>query len=168
MTCEICCIRDAVFHIKQIVGKEEIELHLCQSCAAVRGINTINENEDFSIGELLNNLMDIKSGLKKGPAKTVCPKCKFTFDKFKKTGRLGCSECFTVFSKQIRVLMHKMFGSISHKGKYPLKLQAYKMYVDDIQSLKIKLDEALEREDYEEAAVLRDKIKVMQEKVGGR
>jgi protein-arginine kinase activator protein McsA len=59
-----------------------------------------------------------------------------------------------------------MFGSISHKGKYPLKLQAYKMYVDDIQSLKLKLDDALEREDYEEAAVIRDKIKIMQEQVG--
>jgi protein arginine kinase activator len=165
MTCEICCIKEAVFHIKQIVGKEEIELHLCQSCAAVRGINTSTSEGDVSISDLLTNLMDIKSHLKKSQKKVVCPQCGFTFDKFKKSGRLGCSECFVAFSKQIRVLMHKMFGTIQHRGKYPLKLQAYKMYMDDIQTLKIKLDEALNKEDYEEAAVLRDKIKQMQEKV---
>jgi protein arginine kinase activator len=165
MTCEICCIKEAVFHIKQIVGKEEIELHLCQSCAAVRGINTSTNEGDISISSLLTNLMDIKSHLKKSQKKVVCPRCGYTFDKFKKSGKMGCSECFVAFSKQIRVLMHKMFGSIQHRGKYPLKLQAYKMYMDDIQTLKIKLDEALNKEDYEEAAVLRDKIKQMQEKV---
>ncbi len=166
MTCEICCIKEAVFHIKQIVGKEEIELHLCQSCAAIRGINTSTNNGDVSISQLLTNLIDIKSNLKKTQAKAVCPKCAYTFDKFKKSGRLGCNECFVVFSKQIRVLMHKMFGTIQHKGKYPIKLQAYKMYMDDIQTLKLKLEQALDKEDYEEAAVLRDKIRQMQEKVG--
>jgi protein arginine kinase activator len=168
MTCEICCINEAVFHIKQIVGKEEIELHLCQSCAAVRGINTSNENADFSISHLLTNLMDIRSNLKKSQGRAVCSKCGYTFDKFKKTGYFGCSECFSVFSKQIRVLMHKMFGSIQHKGKYPIKLQAYKMFMDDINTLRLKLEEALTNEDYEEAAVLRDKIKQMQEKVGDK
>ena len=165
MLCEICAVKKSVFHIKQIIGKEIIELHLCESCASLRGIGTKKEQMDFSISNLLTDLVEVESTAKKSAKKNICKKCGFTLSKFKKSGCLGCSECYLSFSMEIRDLLEKMFSKTQHKGKYPKKFQAYKTFVCDIQSLKKKLENAISKEDYELAAILRDRINEMRESV---
>jgi protein arginine kinase activator len=162
MTCEICSVNEAVFHIKQVIGKDEIELHLCEKCARLRGI-TKNENTiDFSISQLLTGLVDTKSVVKKSGAPVVeCPACGFTLNKFKKLGKLGCSECYVTFSKPVRDFVYKMFGKVQHKGKLPGKMRSKQTSLDGLETLKEELKTAITIEDYEQAAALRDRIKEM-------
>jgi protein arginine kinase activator len=162
MTCEICSTNEAVFHIKQIIGKDEIELHLCEKCARLRGI-TKNENTiDFSISQLLTGLVDTKSVMKKsGNVQAECPACGFTLNKFKKLGKLGCSECYNAFAKPVRDFIYKMFGKVQHKGKLPGKMKNRQTSIDGLEALKEELKTAIALEDYEQAAALRDRIKEM-------
>jgi protein arginine kinase activator len=167
MMCEICSTNEAVFHIKQIIGKEEIELHLCDKCARLRGI-TKNENAiDFSISQLLTGLVDAKAVIKKTGAVAVaeCPACGFTINKFKKLGKLGCSECYTTFAKQVKDFVYKMYGKIQHKGKLPGKMRNLQTSIDGLETLKEELKTAIALEDYEQAASLRDRIKEMSDRL---
>jgi protein arginine kinase activator len=160
--CEICGTREAVIHIQQITGNDEIELHLCEKCAASKGITTSEDRLDFSITNLLTGLVDVKSVSKASETKKNCPQCGLTLSKFKKKGKLGCNECYSVFSREIGRIVEKMFGGSRHKGKYPKRLVAYKTYLIDLEELKKKLSAAVKKEDYEEAARLRDRIKELE------
>ncbi len=92
MTCEICSTKEAVFHIKQIIGKDEIELHLCEKCARLRGITKNEDTIDFSISQLLTGLVDTKSLPKKsGNEIAECPTCGFTVTKFKNSVNWGAA-----------------------------------------------------------------------------
>lgn len=158
MKCDVCNIADAVIHIKQIVGDSENELHLCEECAEIKGIIANDDKVEFSVSNLLTGLVDISGLSKELDKKKVCPKCKLTMEKLKKQMKLGCSECYSVFSKEIQQILRKIFDDCRHKGKYPKYLLEYKNYLMDIQKLKLKLQEVLQEENYEEAAKIRDKI----------
>ena len=157
MKCEICGIREAVIHIQQIIGKERMDLHLCESCALERGIAGNEEKSELSISNLLTGLIDLRH--MKGLRNKVCPRCDSSLEEIKKHERVGCGECFIVYSNEIRSFLNKMVGKTQHKGKYPKRLLTYKTFLVDVIKLKEGLKEAVKREDYEKAAVLRDRIK---------
>jgi protein arginine kinase activator len=162
MTCEICSTNEAVFHIKQIIGKDEIELHLCEKCARLRGITKNDNSIDFSISQLLTGLVETKALPQKGGNETTeCPACGFTVQKFKKLGTLGCSECFIAFSRPVRDYLYKLYGKVQHKGKLPGKMRILQTSIDDLEGLREELNNAIAREDYEQAAMLRDRINDM-------
>ncbi len=167
MQCDICGDAEAVVHIQQTSGNEEVELHLCEKCAAQKGITSGENNLDFSITNLLTGLVDVKGISSSSSSKKVCPGCGLTVQRFKKGGRLGCNECYTVFRKEISRIVGKMFGRTQHRGKYPKRLMAYKTLLIDIEGLKRKLDRAVKKEDYEEAALLRDQIKELESRASG-
>ena len=162
MKCDICEVNDASIHIQQIKGNEGAELHLCEACAASKGITAGETRMEFSISNLLTGLVDVKSLADSSQSRKICPRCGLTLSKFKKMGKLGCNECYSVFSREVRKVVGKMFGRTQHRGKYPKRLMAYKTYLVDIEKLKKKLDRAVKDENYEEAARLRDHIRDLQ------
>lgn len=159
MLCEICQAKEAVFHLRQVIGKEEIELHLCESCAKLKGIEKSEQRLDFSISQLLTGMVDSKI-LRKKPTFELekCPHCGQSLQAIKKHGMLGCSQCYLVFQKAVREYLKRLYGRVTHKGKLPAKLKSLKASLQDINSLKEELKQALEAEDYELAASLRDRI----------
>jgi protein arginine kinase activator len=157
MKCDICGNPEVVIHVQQMTDGEEIELHLCDRCAAFKGITRGEDKVEFSISNLLMGLVDLKNA--RTNVASECPGCGLTLENFKKRAMLGCSECFNTFGKEIRDIVEKMFGRTRHKGKYPKRLQAYKSILIDLEGLKIRLEKAVEAENYEEAAKLRDQIK---------
>ncbi len=166
MKCEICGKNEANVHIQQMMGSEVFELHLCDACANKRGISE-NENKiDISISQLLTGLVDIKEEANDDTVRQVCPHCGKKFEDFRKDGRLGCAECYNSFHQEISQLLMNIAGSRQHKGKYPKKLKAYKTILIDKESVKQKLQKAIENEDYEAAAVLRDRIREMDTVIG--
>lgn len=167
LLCDICGEAEAVVHIQQTSGKEEIELHLCEKCAAQKGITAGENNVEFSISNLLTGLVDVKGLSTSSNSKKACPNCGLTVQRFKKAGRLGCVQCYTVFRKEISRIIEKMFGRTQHRGKYPKRLMAYKTFLIDIEELKRKLNRAVKKEDYEEAALLRDQIKELESRASG-
>jgi len=160
MKCEICGLRKAVIHIQQVIGKERIDLHMCEECALERGISGEGENVELSISNMLNGLLDIRD--LKERKNTVCPQCGLNWESIHKREKLGCAECYGTFSREIRFLLEKMGAEDTHHGKLPKGLNTYKRYIIDVVKLKEGLKEALKREDYEKAARIRDRIRELE------
>ncbi len=155
MKCELCKKNDAVIHIQQIVGKENKEIHLCEKCAHKNGISSNSDKIELSLNELLNGLVDLSP---RPRSEDSCPACGTRLKDFRKNGLVGCPECYSAFREEIAGYLEDFAGKVKHTGKYPKRLKAYKALLVDKEILKKRLQEAVDNEDYEAAASLRDRI----------
>ena len=157
MTCELCGREKAVVRIRQIIGNESKEMHLCETCAREKGILGSEGGVGDGVAWLLQGLFE------KVPSKTsqaaACPVCGSRFRDIRETSRVGCSQCYMTFTKDLRRMMKSSGSAKTHKGKLPNRVLSYKLFFIDRENLKINLKTALDNEDYEKAALLRDKIK---------
>ena len=150
-------------HLTQIVGDKMQKVDLCEECAKAKGVN---DPAGFSLADLLLGLgasQEMEQASGGGDVK--CPHCGFTQGDFKKAGRLGCSECYVTFADGLESLLKSMHKGIKHLGKTPQSLQQSRDLSDKLKSLQKKLDKAVESEDFEQAAVIRDEIKNTKEKL---
>lgn len=162
MKCEFCNERESIIHVQQIMGNDTVEVHLCENCAHDRGISRRDDKIELSLSQLLTGLVD--SGVNEPPKeKDSCPGCGMKIEEFRKEGLLGCAECYTSFGEEIRNLYKKISGTTRHQGKIPARLKTVKALIIDREKLKTQLDEAVNREDYEAAAVLRDQIRAIEQ-----
>ncbi len=157
MLCSICKEKEATVHLTQIVGDKMQKVDLCEDCAKTKGVN---DPAGFSLADLLLGLgaaQEIEQSV--GGSDVKCPNCGFTQADFKKSGRLGCPECYTTFEEGLSGLLKTMHKSTRHIGKVPEALRQSRELSDRLKSLQKKLDQAVEEENFEQAAVLRDEIK---------
>lgn len=163
MTCDVCGKNEATVHITEIVNDQVTKLHLCEQCAREKNAEM---EEHFGLSDLLSGLADLGASIEsKGAAEIKCTNCGLTYQDFRKDGRLGCSECYETFRKEIAPLLKRIHGSDRHIGKVPLKTGAKTAKeTKSLQELKMKMEKAIQAEDFEEAAHLRDKIKEMETK----
>ncbi len=94
-----------------------------------------------------------------GGVEVKCPHCGFTQADFKKAGRLGCPECYKTFAEGLEGLLKTMHKGTRHVGKVPEALRQNRDLSDRLKTLQKKLDKAIEDENFEQAALLRDEIK---------
>lgn len=163
MQCDLCGAKKATVHLTEIVDEQMTELHLCEDCAREKSVQM---EQQFGLADLLAGLADFGQQVKNvEKVKAQCPNCGMTYEDFRKFGRLGCSECYNAFREQLNVLLKKIHGSNQHLGKAPIKLpQVVKKKIDQLQELKKSLQQAIEGEDFEKAAQLRDKIREVEKK----
>lgn len=163
MLCCICKEKEAKVHLTQIVGEKMQKVDLCEECAKQKGVN---DPTGFSLADLLLGL-GASQELEQVPGgpDLKCPHCGFTQADFKKAGRLGCSQCYETFKEGLEGLLKSMHKGIKHVGKIPAALQQTRDISDKLKSLQKKLDKAVADEDFEQAAVVRDEIKVIKEKL---
>jgi protein arginine kinase activator len=162
MLCDVCGKNPATVHLTEIVDNAMNELHLCEECARKKSQDM---EQNFGLGDLLGGMVDInKSEKDPEAAKTKCPHCGLTYADFKKIGRLGCSECYIAFKKYLAPLLKRIHGSSQHVGKTPTKFAKGLKKKIDIQDLRSKLQRAVDQEQFEEAARLRDQIKELEKK----
>lgn len=163
MLCDICGKKQATVHLTEIIDDQMSELHLCEECARKKSQQMESQ---FGLADLLAGLAEFgKQPEEKETIKLKCANCAMTYENFIKTGRLGCSECYYSFRKYLIPLLKKIHGTAQHVGKSPRKLtKAVKAGRDSSQELRDKLQKAIEREEFEEAARLRDQIKELQKK----
>ena len=156
MLCDKCKKNSATVYYQQIVNGEKEEFHLCEDCAAkMQGTFSF----DSMFKGFLDGFMNTDS-LGYSPLSTlVCPECKMTFDEFKDTCRIGCSSCYDTFRRQFTPALKNIHGSTKHSGKIPKKAGAELSLQREIENLRLELKQAVENEEYEKAAELRDKIK---------
>jgi len=163
MLCCVCKEREAKVHLTQIVGDKLQKVDLCEECAAQKGVN---DPTGFSLADLLLGLgasQEMEQAT--GGAELRCPACGFTQADFKKAGRLGCSECYATFAEGLESLLKTMHKGTRHVGKAPHGLQKSRDVTDKLKNLQKKLEKAIAEEDFEEAAVVRDEIKALKEKL---
>jgi protein arginine kinase activator len=164
MKCEICGLRDAVIHIRQIQKELVHELHICEECAQEKGLIR-EEDSELPIANLLSGLLEGKDVVGAGDAKESCPKCGMKASEFRKQGKLGCPECFIAFEKDVRAIISQMASRPRHTGKLPLTLVADPTATLKTEGLREELREAVEREEYELAAQLRDRLREIESDV---
>ena len=124
MLCTICKEKPATVHLTQIVGDKMQKLDLCEDCAKTKGIN---DPTSFGLADL-----DLVLGLgasqqleqAAGGVELKCQRCGFTQADFKKSGRLGCPECYVTFAEGLRGLLKTMHKGTRHTGKAPEALRA--------------------------------------------
>jgi protein arginine kinase activator len=160
MQCQICNKRAAVIHLTEITDGIRTEMHLCEQCAQQQGIAA---KSHISITELLNGLLAAQPAEDElfGPSEreSRCPHCGFTLQQFRKEGLLGCPHDYEVFEKSLLPLIEKAHnGKTSHCGKVPLRTPKDKKLELQRSNLRQQLQTAVQNEDYELAAKLRDQI----------
>jgi protein arginine kinase activator len=158
MKCEICGLKDAVIHIRQIQKDLMHELHICEECAQEKGLIR-EEDSELPIANLLSGLLEGKDMTGAVEVKDACPRCGMKASEFRKQGKLGCPECFTAFEKDVRSIVSQMAARPRHSGKLPTALASEHASTAESESMREELKEAIEREDYELAARLRDKLR---------
>jgi protein arginine kinase activator len=139
------------------------KVDLCEECAKAKGVN---DPAGFSLADLLLGLgasQEMEQAA--GSSDLKCPHCGFTQADFKKAGRLGCSECYVTFADGLESLLKSMHKGTKHLGKAPQSLQQSRDLSDKLKSLQKKLDKAVEDENFEQAAQIRDEIKNTREKL---
>ena len=162
MTCDICSKNDATLHLTEIVDGEMTKMHLCEECARKKGAEM---EEHFGLSDLLAGLADLDIKLKpKVEAKMECPSCGLTYQDFRKTGRLGCGQCYAAFEKNLMPLLKRIHGSTHHTGKIPLKVPKSAKGADKLQQLRNELQRAIAAEEFEKAASVRDEIRKLEKK----
>lgn len=160
MLCMFCKQNPAKVHLTQIVGDKMQKVDLCEDCAKQKGVN---DPAGFSLADLLLGLgasQEISSG-----EDVKCPNCGFTQADFKKAGRLGCSQCYATFADGLEGLLKSMHKGVKHVGKVPVALRQSRDLSNRLKQLQKNLDKAVTAEDFEEAASLRDEIKVTKDQI---
>ncbi|UCF06221.1 MAG: UvrB/UvrC motif-containing protein [bacterium] len=159
MVCQVCKEREATIHFTNMVGNKVEKIHLCHLCAEEKGFDYLKKSS-FGMGDLLAGLLGNASGkVKTKQVRRGCPNCGTSYARFKKVGRLGCSECYDFFKDQLMPLLRGVHGDTRHLGKIPKRFGKRVTLQRRVHELKEDLRRAVELEQYERAAELRDEIK---------
>jgi protein arginine kinase activator len=170
MQCENCREREAVIHLTQIVDNTVTTMHLCERCAAEKGVETGASVAKFPLGDFLASLGKGGGAEPAGSGTEVaCPACGGTLHDFRQTGRLGCARCYTTFEPHLRDLLRRLHGSSQHVGERyaapetptaapPTEAGAGR----EVGELRERLQRAIQEENFELAAELRDRLKVLE------
>lgn len=163
MFCDECHKEEATVHLTEIINNKVTKLHLCENCARKKSQEM---EEHFGLADLLSGLADLVPVVEKKEKISEmigvkCPSCGFTFQNFRKMGRLGCPKCYVTFKNQLNPLLRKIHGSDSHLGKAPTKKEVIRDRTVVLDDLKTRLEKAIETEEFEEAARLRDRIRAL-------
>jgi protein arginine kinase activator len=150
------CDSQATVHLTQIINGQMHKMDLCEACAQEKGVTN---PDNLSIGNLLD---DNQPKIDASTASMTCESCGTTHQEFKKGGRLGCEACYHVFRPVLEPLLDGMHAGIKHLGKVPSRSVKKKSAEENEGILQKELKKAVEEENYEKAAELRDRLKKLQ------
>ncbi len=174
MKCQRCSDKDATVHLKEVSGGELREIHLCESCANEKGFHLVIEHNKLSIASqfiwMAENLYPESSG-KVGAVQ--CSGCGMRYSQFSRAGRVGCEACYDAFQPQLQKILVRVHGATRHKGRTPGSLGDAATAVETaappgprISDLREKLRRAIQNEEYESAATIRDQIRELERETG--
>jgi protein arginine kinase activator len=152
----VCKQAQATVHLTEIINDQMAELHLCEACANQKGAQV---ESHFGLADLLSELADFSKTQEEEPATRACSVCGMTYEDFRKVGRLGCAHCYQTFKRSLGSLLKRIHGSPIHLGKSPARLVKPAKAKTELGELKRKLGRAIDKEEFEEAARLRDEIR---------
>ncbi len=155
MLCEKCGMNPAAVTLTKVINGNKSVMKLCAACAQENKLyNSLNMDLGFS--SLFSNFLGENEML----GDETCPLCNISRREFLKSGKPGCSQCYTFFESSMKPLLRKIHSTTTHTGKTVGTCE--KPAENKIDLLKAQLKEAIEKEEYEKAARLRDEIKEME------
>ena len=154
MKCQKCS-KAATLHITEVLAEEQFdELHLCQECA---------EKYLYHQPQGKGGQKGSASGEEPETPSRECPECGIKFVEFRNTGRLGCPHDYQEFREELTPLLENIHGETTHRGKIPSRMPQNKAMQSELAQLRKQLLQAVNREAYEDAARLRDRIRALEE-----
>jgi len=149
-------------HLTQIVNNQMSTHRLCEKCAAEKGLESVPEPVNFPLTDFLAQMgKDTISGA--DAADTSCSFCGLTFADFRESGRLGCPHCYETYGPHLQKLLRRVHGGTQHVGKVYLPPDPSSSELERrLDGLRRKLHRAVESEDFERAAELRDEIRSLE------
>jgi len=165
MLCDHCNDRPAAIHLTQIEGNDVTTAHLCEQCAAEKGIQAGTTVTKLPLAGFVASVgQGAAAALPPDADAGSCEFCGATLQDFRDTGRLGCAHCYATFEPHLRELLRRIHGAPHHTGK--LYLPATSASPEDpeqhIELLREQLRRAVDAENFEAAAELRDRIKALE------
>lgn len=167
MECQECHDNPATLHFTQIIHGEKNEVHVCEACAKEKGYMTYPE-ETYTLQNLLEGLFNFDMNQLEGHHEKVmkqskglqCSRCKLTLNEFKQQGKFGCATCYEVFSTRLDPILRRVHsGNTKHLGKLPKRQGGSFRLQREIKKYQEKLKDLVEKEAFEDAVIIRDKIK---------
>ncbi len=160
MLCEKCKKNPATTHIRKSVNGVQEEWILCSHCAKEMGYNQLS----FFTGGLLGSLFSGELADKTAEDAIRCPFCGISFEEIARSGEVGCEDCYQNFRARLTPTIEKLHGKAGHLGKTPFEHPDEPAHKQDdtLSKLKEQLQQAIENQEFEQAAVLRDQIKEME------
>jgi protein arginine kinase activator len=159
MKCQLCAATDATIYIKEVKNDQVRELHLCEKCAREKGFHSMVDQGKLSLASQFIWMAEHLYPDANGAEQVQCSRCGLRYSEFLQIGRLGCPTCYKDFGRQLKQVLRRVHGSVRHVGKGPgreaLSLERHAT----LQRLREELERAIEREEYEEAARIRDRIR---------
>jgi protein arginine kinase activator len=166
MSCEQCHEREAVIHLTQIVNEQVTTLHLCERCAADKGVESPGSQPKTPLGTFLAAMgQELPNQVPAPRTGDNCPRCGGSLQDFRESGRLGCPDCYRSFEVPLRDLLRRLHGSTQHVGeRYTDKERALPAEQARPQAAELReqLRLAVETENFELAAELRDRLRVLE------
>lgn len=156
MLCDDCHERDAVVHLTKIVDQEVTQVHLCEKCAAAKGIETAQSAPSHPLAGVLQAAQQQASASLDAAR---CAYCGTSQKDFRASGRLGCAHCYSAFAESLRDLLRRVHGNAKHVGRRYEPPNPAGPPTRSADTLREQLREAIEREEFERAAALRDELR---------
>ena len=173
MVCQKCNVRQASVHVQHNVNGTVSETHLCQQCAQELQPNGFGMGNPFLVAGFLQALLGASAanamqeiGMKTSKTDD-CPTCHTSASRIQHTGKVGCGDCYEHFSAQMDTLLRRIHGQGRHEGKVPKRYETAFREAANLEQLKIKLKQCIDTEAFEEAALLRDRIRDIETQLKG-
>ena len=163
MMCDECGKRRATVHLTEIVDGKAVQKNLCDECYGHQ-----EDLPELSPSHVFAQLIEAVAPELKELSSKTCPECGTNYLEFRQTMKLGCPHDYEVFDKALEQLLERIHGSVEHVGKVPKNLASAKGWKKDavsgqLEMLERKMQKAVEKEEYEKAAELRDQIQQIKE-----
>jgi protein arginine kinase activator len=157
------CPKPATLHLTEILGPKQIEeLHFCEECAQKHLYETPGVPTDETLGKPKPSTSATEDDEIEALNRLECPQCGITFKEFRSTGRLGCPHDYVVFHKELVPLLENIHGEVKHAGKAPRRKYPESGQAAKVMAIRRQLQSAIAREDYEQAAGLRDTLRKLE------
>ncbi len=184
MKCDKCKAQEATVHEVAIKGGKRVEKHLCEQCAKQEGYQVQSYSGPQQVLQAL--IAQQAQAATPGAAADTCPCCGMKFASFRQSGLLGCADCYSAFASHLAAPLERWHeGGTHHVGKTPRRgrapvapgapkatpgaaaaaLAAVELARRRVDTLRRQLAEAVEGEQYERAAKLRDEIRRIENEV---
>jgi len=180
MLCQKCKKNNAGVFYKEIKNGESKNFAYCQSCA-----EEAQKNGEISLGNetaLPPNLMKELDNLFAGifsssgtypqnksavapsskATEKCCDLCKITVAEIAASGKVGCPKCYETFDDELCGSIKRIHGNVSHTGRAPKLLKDKFDKKRRLRALKLEMQTAIETQEFEKAASLRDEIRSLE------
>ena len=164
MICQHCKEKNATHHYRLSINGKKIESYLCDLCAKNLGLEQDwHASVPFALPDIFSGYFTAPAPAQHSLEEKACPLCHSSLEDIQSSGRAGCPQCYEVFDSAFVPYLQKVHGATRHVGRMPQGLAGVIGIRRRREELEEKMRVAIARQEFEEAAALRDELKALKQ-----